>query len=315
MCKVLITGAGGFCARHLAIKLRKINGIFICGTGRNKDRPGFVSLDSYVPADITDAKQVSELVRQIRPDWIFHLAGLIGDATVSDIYRVNILGTINLLEAFCQYAPEARVLLVGSAAEYGPVPSSGMPVTEKQSCSPVGAYAISKYASTMAGLEFANRFNKKVVIARPFNIIGAGVSSSVVIGAVLGRLKKSLADSGDSIVKIGNTKSVRDFIAVEDVVNAYVQMIQGNYWGEIFNICSGQPQPIQTILDQLAKNSPKLITFETDSTLYKATDLPSFYGSNEKAQQAFCFKPNISIEAALVSAWNYTMNEDDSCVS
>lgn len=313
--KVLITGAGGFCACHLVNKLRKTEPIFICGTDLRIDRPVHVPLDSYVPGDITGAKHIMELVQQVQPDWIFHLAGLVGDANPVNIYRVNVLGTINLLEAFYRFAPEARMLLVGSAAEYGPVASGCLPVTEDQACNPVGTYGISKYAATMVGLDFARRYTKKIVIARPFNIIGAGVSSSLVLGAVLNRIKQALACIGDPVVKIGNMASVRDFIAVEDVVDAYIEMIQGNYWGEIFNICSGQPQTIQAILDQLVKNSPRPITFETDPDLYRSTDLPSFYGSNEKARRTFSFNPIVSIETALISAWNYIMKEADSCGS
>ena len=239
MQKVLITGVGGFCASHLVTRLRKTESVFICGTDISKVKPVNVPLDSYRQVDITDPGQVIELVQQFQPDWIFHLAGLVGNANVADIYHVNVSGTINLLDAYCRFAPEASMLLVGSAAEYGPVTSDLLPVTEEQACNPMGTYGISKYAVTMAGLDFAHRYNKKIVIARPFNIIGAGISSNLVLGAVLERIKQALANPGAPVIKIGNVASARDFIAVEDVVEAYVQLIKGDYWGEIFNICSG----------------------------------------------------------------------------
>lgn len=315
MRRILITGAGGFCACHLVSRLRKTESVFICGTDLGKEKPVNVQLDSYRQMDITDAEQVMELVQQFRPDWIFHLAGLVGNDNAADIYRVNFSGTINLLDAYCRFAPDASLLLVGSAAEYGPVAADLQPVTEEQACNPIGTYGISKYAATMAGLDFANRYNKKIVIARPFNIIGAGISSNLVLGAVLKRIRQALANPGDPVVKIGNVASARDFIAVEDVVEAYVQLIQGAYWGEIFNICSGLPQTIQEMLGKLVRNSPRPITFETDPELYRATDPPSFYGSNEKARRAFCFNPQVSIDTALISAWNHIMKEADNCGS
>lgn len=313
MQKVLITGVSGFCASHLVTRLRKTESVFICGTDISKVKPVNMPLDSYRQVDITDSGQLIELVQQLRPDWIFHLAGLVGNANVADIYRVNVSGTINLLDAYCRFAPEASLLLVGSAAEYGSVTSDVLPVTEEQACNPVGAYGISKYAVTMAGLDFASRYNKKIVIARPFNIIGTGISSNLVLGAVLNRIKQALVNQVDPVVKIGNVASARDFIAVEDVVDAYVQMIQGDYWGEIFNICSGQPRTIQSLIEQLVSISARPITFETDSELYRSTDPPLFYGNCEKARRAFNFNPTVSIESALVSAWSYAMEEVGNC--
>ncbi|CAH2032344.1 NAD-dependent epimerase/dehydratase family protein [Trichlorobacter ammonificans] len=313
MQKVIITGAAGFCARHLVSRLRRTESVFIYGTDIGKAKPDNMSLDSYCQVDITDPEQVKELIRQFRPDWIFHLAGLVGNANDADIYRVNVSGTINLLDAYCRFAPEASLLLVGSAAEYGSVTSDLLPVTEELVCKPVGAYGISKYAVTMAGLDLASRHNKKIVIARPFNIIGPGISSNLVLGAILNRIKLALTSQVAPVVKIGNVASARDFIAVEDVVDAYVRMIKGNFWGKIFNICSGQPYTIQSLIDKLVNISTRQIAFEIDPGLYRSTDPPIFYGSCEKARLAFNFNPNVSIESALASAWNYVIKEVENC--
>ena len=163
-----------------------------------------------------------DLLRRVRPDLVFHLAG-IQQGEAKDIYRTNVMGAVHLLEAVRQECHSSRVLLVGSAAEYGLVGKNELPVTESTPCKPQGPYGLSKYASTLAGLDWSRQFGMKVVIARPFNIIGAGISPNLFAGALLARAREALATQGDPMVKVGNMESQRDFIAVEDVVEAYMR--------------------------------------------------------------------------------------------
>lgn len=313
--RVLITGASGFCARHLAARLRDSGPVHLCGTDLAEVAPVGSHFDEYHQADLTDGRQVANLVRRVEPDWVFHLAGLFAEADAAEIYRVNVLGTINLLESYRRFTPaDACMLLVGSAAEYGLVDSSFMPVEETMVCKPTSTYGISKYAATMAGLDFAQRYGRKIVVARPFNIIGAGVPPTLVLGAVLQRIKEAFVACDSPVIRIGNTSSKRDFIAVEDVVNAYVRLMEAAHWGEVFNICSGEARSIQSLLDQVVTNSSRAIVFQHDTELVRPSDLSSFFGNNEKARLAFGFAPKVSIEAALASAWWHVMERNSACV-
>jgi GDP-4-dehydro-6-deoxy-D-mannose reductase len=282
----------------------------VVGFDRADPRAANPALLEYCRGEISDAGQVTEVVRRVKPDLVYHLAGLAGGAD-GELYRVNFLGTVHLLEAVRQHAPEARVLLVGSAAEYGLVPASDMPIRETHPAHPVGTYGASKYAATLAGLDSVRRHNLKVVVARPFNIVGAGIPDSLVIGAILARARKALESAGPARVAVGRLDTERDFVAVEDVVEAYWRMLQAPCWGEVFNICSGQPLTVGAMLDSLFRCSERPVSLEVDPTLVRPSDVPVVYGSCEKARRRLGFEPRTPLDAALRRAWEHAMRSAD----
>jgi GDP-4-dehydro-6-deoxy-D-mannose reductase len=303
----LITGATGFCGRHLTRRLRGEGGMRIWGLGRRAHPPADMEVDEYLPVDLTDAAGVATAVERIRPDLIFHLAGL-ADGPVEDIYRANVLGTLHLLDAARTGAPESRILLVGSAAEYGNVPLGALPVTEDHWCRPVHAYGVSKHVVTQLGLAHAVRFGMKVVVARPFNIVGAGVAHWLVVGAVLERLRRAVENGGAPVVRVGNLEAERDFVAVEDVVDAYVRLVHGEPWGNVFNICSGRAWRIKAVIDLLLSHAPRSVRLEIDPGLMRPTEVHLLYGSWAKAHGACGFRPTTSLEESLRAAWQYAMD-------
>lgn len=135
----------------------------------------------------------------------------------------------------------------------------------------------------------------KITIVRPFNIIGAGVPASLVVGALLQRAKTALETQSAPIVKIGNLDSERDFISVDDVVDAYLKMIEGNFSGEIFNICSGVSVPIRVIAEKLLANSEIPIQLEVDTSLVGSAETNRIFGDCAKAEKRFGFKPDKDI--------------------
>jgi len=298
----LITGGSGFCARHLAKRLSVEGGTQVIGADWAEPADEGWVLDDFARVDIGEFTQVADLLRRVRPDFIFHLAG-IQRGESNDIYRTNVMGAVHLLEAVRQECPSARVLLAGSAAEYGFVGKEGLPVTEGTPCRPLGPYGMSKYAATLAGISWSRQYRMKVVIARPFNIIGAGVPPSLVVGALVTRVREALTRRRDPVVKVGNLDSARDFVAVEDAVDAYVRMSEGDHWGEIFNICSGQPTPIRKVVETLLSFAPRPVRFEVDPALFQPGEVSVMYGSYAKARAAFGFEPATLLRDALRECW------------
>jgi GDP-4-dehydro-6-deoxy-D-mannose reductase len=312
--QVLITGAGGFCAKHLVAHLRAEGQFQIAGSDIAGHAPNDSALEQYCRADVSDLDQMAELVRTVQPDLLFHLAGTaLGSSSSAhrvsprNTFLVNTMGAVNVLEAVRLHSPDCRVLLVGSAAEYGLVPQPELPASEDRLCRPVGTYGGSKFAATLAGREYAQKFGMKVVIARPFNIIGPGMPGDLVVGALASRAKEALARSTDAIVKAGDLSPERDFVAVEDVVRAYVRLLQGDHWGEVFNICSGRPHSIQHVAEVLFSHAPRHITLQTDTSLAQSS-VQSMYGSFEKANRAIAFTPIVSLESSLAAVWNTAMS-------
>jgi GDP-4-dehydro-6-deoxy-D-mannose reductase len=302
MHKALITGARGFCATHLAQRLRG-EAVRIAGLSRG---PGGDerTFDEWHAVDPRDRDALTRTVASVRPDWVFHLAGAVTGAP-ADVHQANTLMTVQLLDALREHAAGARVVLVGSAAEYGPdVP---MPVAETARCNPRGAYGISKYAATLSGLDFARRFGLHVVVARPFSIVGAGMPASLVLGAVLERAARALQKPGAPVVRVGNVDTARDFIAVQDLVEGYVRLIRYAAPGEVFNLCSGEPTRIRDVVERMLANAPRPIRLEADPALVRADDPPAFYGSPDKARDAIGFAPRVPIDQSLREAWVHAM--------
>jgi GDP-4-dehydro-6-deoxy-D-mannose reductase len=299
--RTLITGARGFCARHLAGRLRGA-GHLVMGVDLPTTEPVPDWLDQYTDADVTNMSQVREAIRSRQPKWVFHLAGRTRGAD-ADVFRVNLDGTQHVLDAVGAEAPDAHVLLVGSAAEYGFVDPAELPVTETHSCRPVGAYAQSKHEAVRVGLEAARRSGLKIVVARPFNIVGAGVSEDLVVGALIARIKRALAPGGDGVVRVGQLDSGRDFVAVEDVVDAYLRMIEGGGWGEIFNVCSGEPRSIRDVAERLCAMADTPVRLAVDPALVRTGEISVIYGSGAKARERFGIRPRLTLQASLASAW------------
>ena len=304
MTTTLITGVRGFCGQHLARHLSTETGVRLVGIGRGANASSGLRLDEYLTVDMSREDQVVHAIERIRPDHVFHLAGLVR-AAPAELYRVNLLGVIHLMESVRKFAPEASVLVVGSAAEYGKVDSADLPIDEAQLCRPFGAYALSKHAMTSAALDYAQTHSMKVVVVRPFNIIGAGVPDSLVVGAILQRIKQGT--DGEPIVRIGNLDTQRDFVAVEDVVRAYSQLLGTDSWGQVFNICCGQPRSIRWVAERLISFSPHSLRLESDSSLKRPTDVPVVYGSCQKLHRLLDFRPSTDLDRTLQAAWHHRM--------
>jgi len=300
MSNALITGAGGFLGFHLGQRLQEEGHVAVIGVDRRGPPSEPKCFAEYVQADLADESQIGALIRNSKPDFIYHLAGVCSgsDATM---FQTHVMGTIQLLEAIRIYAPEARTLLVGSAAEYGGVPSGCLPITEEQACRPRGPYGISKYAMTMLGLDYVRRFGLKVVIVRPFNIVGARVPTQLVVGALIERIRQCV-DHGTGVIRIGNLDTARDFISVEDVAEGCFRLIHADCWGEVFNLCSGVPRSIRWIAERILMELGHNLPFEVDHTLVRPDDIPLSYGSWTKASIAVGFKPQSDIEPALRAA-------------
>jgi GDP-4-dehydro-6-deoxy-D-mannose reductase len=305
--KVLITGVCGFCARHLVKRLSAEGVSNIHGADMYPFASAKLSVQSYYKMDITKESEVNELVRSIRPDVVFHMAG-VNKGNPSEIYQINLLGSVYLLEAIRKFAPQSRVLMVGSAAEYGHIPEVNLPVRESDPCKPVGPYGIAKYAMTLTALDYVRNHSLKVVVARPFNIVGEGINSSLLVGEILGRVKKSLKEGGKPVtVAVGNLETERDFVAVGDVIDAYITLMQGDYWGEVFNICSGKPRSVRSVLELLLANSATPVHLEVDPVLVRPTDTLRSFGSIDKGRRYFGFVPKVPIRTVLKAAWDEAM--------
>lgn len=301
----LVTGALGFCGRHLIRRLAARPATTVVGVDREGAVASGVAPPRFHACDLADPGAAAALVSEVRPEVVFHLAGLFA-ASPPALYRANVLALVELLDAVRVHVPEAGVVVAGSAAEYGHVPGGAMPITEHAPCAPVSHYGRSKYAATLAALGYAAS-GVRVSVVRPFNIVGAGVPTALLVGAVLDRMAVAL-DRGEDDVRVGNLDCERDFVAVDDVVDGYVALAERGAWGEVFNVCAGRPVPVRSVVEVLLSWAPRPLRLVTDPALCRPDDVPSVYGSCARAREAFGFTPSTPLDAALRAAWEDRMS-------
>lgn len=212
--RVLISGASGFTGRYMTQQLKE-QGCTVIGVGTRSDGAGMGSTDEFWPMDLRDAADVARTVSQAQADYVVHLAAVafVGHGDADDFYRVNLLGTRNLLQALAasQRSPE-RVLIASSANVYGNA-TEGV-IDESVTPSPANDYAVSKLAMEYVASLWRERL--PLVIARPFNYTGVGQATNFLIPKIVSHFA-----SRASSIELGNTEVWRDFGDVRSVVLAY----------------------------------------------------------------------------------------------
>jgi GDP-4-dehydro-6-deoxy-D-mannose reductase len=294
--KALLTGAGGFCGRHLKPFLERKNVEVHVITNKliKKLRHHYVS-------DVTNAEEISKVINLVRPDYLFHLAGISHSPDPAIFYRVNVEYAAGLLQALRRVGlNKCSVLFIGTSAEYGLVSHEQLPIREDLRPQPYNHYGISKLAQTFEGLA-ASREGYSVVIARPFNIIGPGMPTHLVLQNFALQIAKIIKGEIPPVIKVGNLKSSRDFIAIDDVVKIYWRLIQSrSAYGKIVNVCTGKYTIIGDLLAKLIKLSDVNIEVKIEPSLVKKVDVPIHYGSVEKLEQILGLVPSSNVDTALV---------------
>ena len=296
--RLLVTGAAGFFGRHLCSYVRVAGaGVHVVGTDAVGGHD--CACDEFIVADLTCADEVAALVRRATPDCVVHLAGTFGTDRALDIYRVNVLGLVALLEAVRAHAPGAAVIAAGSAAEYGCISADRLPVTETCPCEPVTAYGQSKLVGTQIALYYHRVYGLSTTVVRPFQLLGKGVTARLAPGAFVAELRRAQA-SGSGRIKVGNLASERDFLDIGDAVEAVWALCVKPAPGEVFNVCSGRPTRMADLLQLMIAVLDSDVVAETDpSRLRGAADVSGVYGSYEKLNRHCGWRPRRSLEESV----------------
>jgi GDP-4-dehydro-6-deoxy-D-mannose reductase len=287
---IVITGACGFAGRAMRDYLRSVRPDLIL-IGVDVAAPPEGVYDFFCRGDVSDFDQIRGLMEQQRPNYILHFAGSFGTGDSIQIYRVNVLSAAALLEAVRLWVPKAVFIAVGSAAEYGHVKSSDLPVQEYLECHPVSPYGLSKYLATLTVQYYARVHGLSAMVVRPFQLLGKGVTDRLAPGAFAKRLKEAMA-SGKREISVGNLESSRDFLDIQDAVRAIWMLCENPAPGEIFNLCSGRPVKMKELLDLMIGTAGQVIRPVTDPTCVKSrNDVSQMYGSFHKIKKHCGWEP------------------------
>lgn len=296
--RTLITGASGFVGRH-AVPRFLAAGDAVLGLGLDPENgasppPGA----SWERLDILDAPALAARVADFQPERVLHLAGQSAQghalADPAPSLRVNVLGTAHLLEALRRGAPTARLLVASSGEVYGnPGPA---PVAEEAPVAPVNPYGASKAAMEVLVGQAARAWGARAVIARSFPHVGPGQRPDFALPAFARQVARIEAGLQAPRLTVGNLEARRDFLDVEDVVAAYLLLLELDFpAGAVFNVCSGQARSIREGLEGLIALARVpgggRIAVETDPALLRPVDQPVLHGRPDKLKAATGWSP------------------------
>lgn len=284
--RALVTGARGFAGRHLVEHLAS-RGDEVTGVDRE--------------VDVTDAAAVVAVVVATAPDVVVHLAALshVGDSwrDPDEVERVNVGGTGSVLEAARRAAPGATVVVVSSADVFGVVDEADLPLAEDYALAPVSPYGASKAAVEALARDAAGR-GQRVVVARPFNHVGPGQSTSFAVPGIASRLLDA-RDAGRDEVGVGDLSARRDLTDVRDVVRAYRLLAVVGEPGEVYHVASGADVAIGDVAARLVALIHPSARLVLDPALARPVDVPVLRGSAQKLRAATGWAPTIALDDTL----------------
>jgi GDP-4-dehydro-6-deoxy-D-mannose reductase len=310
--RILITGAAGFAGRHLAQRLHCDRDATLIGLDATAN-PG-LPLDEYLQCDMTDPEAVDEAVGQISPDRIFHLAGLLGGAPADAMWKVNVGGFQSLCRSLRRRhhkRGQIRMVVVGSAAELGTLGVSRLPVPEDAPCSPESDYGRSKLEVTRMALAEPADSPLAIVVARPFNLVGPGLSTRLSLGSFARQVVDVAAGRQDA-VRCGPVDARRDFVDVRDAACAFAGLAERGRPGQIYNVCLGRSYRIGDLLDLLRSQVSQTIPVMIDNSQRRTGDLPDIYGDPTKIDREIGWRPAISVEQSVADMFEAVQDHKES---
>ncbi len=283
--RVFVTGARGFVGGHLVPRLVE-QGFEVTATDRD--------------LDVTDRTAVAGRLKLAQPEAIVHLASQSSVAASAvdpeATHSINYGGARSVLEAALRCGSQPRVLLIGSAEQYGTSSPDSPPLTEDAPLAPASAYARSKAEAEALGTAFAER-GLEVVRVRAFGHSGPGQSDTFVLSNFARQTAEIEAGRREPVLRVGNLASVRDFLDVDDVVEAYLRLLDRDVPAEIYNVASGVGTPLRDLLDTLLGLAHQRPLIECDPERLRAPDY--LVGDASRLRAATGWRPAVPIERML----------------
>jgi GDP-4-dehydro-6-deoxy-D-mannose reductase len=276
---IAVTGANGFVGGHLLTRLgaRAVS----------------------VEADVTDSDALGKAIADAASEAVVHLAAASSVAAswsdAAEPWRVNAVGTVNLLEAVRAKAPAARVLVVSTGDVYGQ--ADDVPTPETAPYRPLSPYAASKTAAELAAEQF-RRAGSDVVVVRAFQHEGPGRDERFAVGSWAAQIARA-EEAGRGTVLVGNLSPRRDITDVRDVTRAYEALLDTSIPADTYNLASGRPVAMRDVLETLVSLARCAIEVEADPSRFRASEVTVVSGDPSKLQAATGWAPEIPLEQTL----------------
>lgn len=293
--KVLITGAAGFTGRHF-LKAASAMGYQCIAVSQSGIR-AIENAAAVIECDLLDFEKLNRVLSTVKPDYVVHLAAIsfVGHGSAEDIYRTNIVGTTNLLDATIKQCPDIQNVLVASSGNvYGN--AINLPITENAVFNPENDYAVSKCAMELAvNIRFSCL---PIVITRPFNYTGVGQAEHFLVPKIVKAYK-----AGQTQIELGNLDVSRDFSDVRDLVGAYLALLDSDCRSGVFNICSGASISLLSIIEKLNTLAGYNMEVKVNPEFVRTNEIKELYGSDDKLNKLIGEYRQYSFDDTL--AWMY----------
>lgn len=299
--RVLITGVAGFVGsrltRYLMDRGHEVVGTYV-------DNPPDIAGVELHRVDILDEDLLHATIHGAAPEAVIHLAGLshVGDSwsRPADYFRVNVLGTESLLRC----TAGMRLLAASSAEVYGAVPEPEQPIPEARIVAPQSPYALTKAAMELSVLAAGG------VVVRSFNIIGPGQAPGFALPTFARQLAAMSVRQQSGVLEVGNLTARRDFIHLDDAVQAYEVLLQRGESGECYNLGTGTAHSIQEVLDQLIAISDLSPEVREDPARVRPVDLPLLRADNDRLCR-LGWQRSRDLDQALRDLWDAALAQAD----
>jgi GDP-4-dehydro-6-deoxy-D-mannose reductase len=311
--KVLVTGITGFAGSHLVDYLLTLPGVEVVGIQRWRSRTEniehFLDRVRIVECDLRDASSVRDVLDDVRPERIFHLAAqsfvMTSWTAPTESLTTNILGQLHIFEAVKKLHIMPRIQLACSSEEYGLVMEDELPIRETNPLRPLSPYAVSKVGQDLLGYQYFMSYKMPIIRTRGFNHEGPRRGAVFVCSDFAKQIADIERGRRAPVIKVGNLEARRDFTDVRDVVRAYWLALEKGVPGEVYNICSGKAWTIRQMLDLLLGMTSAQVKVEQDPARMRPSDVPVLLGDASKFRKATGWEPTIAFERTLRDLLDY----------
>lgn len=309
--RALITGVNGFVGGYLAEHLLATTTYEVWGVTRAPGRlpPPLAGRVAEVHADLSDPEATMGAIAAARPAVIFHLAG---QPFVPESFRdpagtlaTNTLGALNIFLSLIELRIPTRVLVVGTADEYGKISEADLPLSERTPLRPANPYGVSKAAQSLLALQYHLSHGLDIICARPFTHIGPRQNERFVTAAFARQIARIEHGLQPPIVQVGNLSARRDFTDVRDMVRAYALAAEHGEPGALYNIGSGQAVMVRELLDALLEASTARIEVRLNPELMRPIDIPLVVCDAARLRERTGWAPQIPLRQTLRDILDY----------
>lgn len=309
--KALVIGGAGFVGNYLIERLSS-DGHKVYATCLANEKIENAECESF-SLDILDKSAVKDILSDVKPDWIFHLAA---QSSVSYSWKnpqltvdVNIKGTVNILDAMRESGlDKTRIILIGSGEEYGYIREGACPIKETEPLNPGNIYAATKACQSMIGSIYARAYGMDIVMVRAFNHIGPAQLTQFVVADFCNQAAEIEKGNRKPEISVGNLAVKRDFTDVRDIVRAYELLAEKGVSGKIYNVGSGKAVLIEDILKLIVSKSTAEITVSVDKARLRPADVPVIEADISEIKADTGWEPEISLEKTIEDTLNYWRN-------